>query len=76
MNKNVAGWVLLVGGVIGLFVVYTLRPPQGVGDAFHMAISGKQDYIKEPLYSWLLIACFAAAVVGAAILARALMRKR
>jgi|GEM_PF-3168403 len=68
MEKNVVGWFLFVGGIISLFFVYTMRPPQGIGDAFNMVLSGKQNYIREPVYSWLLIICFAAAVVGGATL--------
>lgn len=75
MKRDTLGWMLWIGGMIGLFVVYTLRPPAGIGDAFNMMLSGKQRYIREPVYSWLLVTCFAVSVVGAALLLRDLMKK-
>ena len=69
MDKKLTGWLLLVGGVIGLFVVYSMRPPHGLGDAYHMVVSGRDNYIKEPLYSWLVIGGFAATVIGGAVVA-------
>jgi hypothetical protein len=75
MEKNIAGWFLMIGGLICLFIIYTMRPPQGFGDAFNMLISGKQNYIREPLYSWLLIIFFAATILGGALLLRDFMKK-
>jgi len=48
------GWVLLIVGVVGLIVVYTYRPPSGIGQAFLRIAQGQNFFFKEPLYEILL----------------------
>jgi len=48
------GWVLLIIGVVGLIVVYTYRPPSGIGQAFMRLAQGQNFYFKEPIYEILL----------------------
>ena len=48
------GWILLIVGVVGLIVVYTYRPPSGIGQAFLRLTQGQNFFFKEPLYEILL----------------------
>ena len=48
------GIILLVVGIIGLIVVYSLRPPSGFGDALMMMGQGRNFYLKEPVYLMLM----------------------
>jgi hypothetical protein len=50
MKIDTTGLVVLLIGVIGLVVVYSLRPPSGVGEALVMLSQGRESFIKEPLY--------------------------
>lgn len=54
MNKKIGGMAMLVIGVIGLAIVYSMRPPSGFGEAIMMMGQGKQYFIREPLYYILL----------------------
>ena len=75
MRRDTLAWLLWIGGMAGLFVVYSLRPPASVGEVVNMMMSGKRDYIHDPVYTWLLVICFAVSVVGAAFLLRDLLKK-
>ena len=48
------GWVLLIIGVVGLIVVYSYRPPSGIGQAFMRLAQGQNFHFKEPVYEILL----------------------
>jgi uncharacterized membrane protein len=61
MKIDRTGLVALLIGVIGLVVVYSLRPPSGIGEALVMLSQGRESFIKEPLYE-ILLALFA--IVG------------
>jgi hypothetical protein len=63
---------LLAVGVVGLIVVYSMRPPDGIMDALGMLVQGKQRYIHAPLYQ-LLMALFAfLALAGGIVVLRRL----
>jgi len=49
MNKTAFGIILLIIGIIVLGVVYSMRPPAGLGEAFKM-MWHQENYIKEPYY--------------------------
>ncbi|MEX2402235.1 MAG: hypothetical protein WD423_15800, partial [Rhodothermales bacterium] len=42
-------------GVIGLAVVYSFRPPSGLGDALTMMGQGRDFYFEEPVYFALMV---------------------
>jgi hypothetical protein len=50
MSKATLGAIQTVVGILGLAVVYSVRPPSGFGEALMMLGQGKHQYIKEPLY--------------------------
>ena len=54
MNKTTQGTILLIIGIIVLVVVYSMRPPSGLGESFMNMWQGKQYFIKEPVYQILL----------------------
>lgn len=54
MSKTGVGTLLLLAGVIGLVLVYSMRPPSGIMDAFSMMAQGRQTFIKEPFYQVLI----------------------
>jgi hypothetical protein len=45
-----SGLILLAIGVVGLFLVYSHRPPRGFMEAMGMMMEGRQKYLKSPLY--------------------------
>ena len=75
MGRNFIGWFLFVGGIIGLFLVHSMHPPEGISDAFGMMLSGRENYIREPYYSWALMIFFAITVTGGAILLQSFVKK-
>jgi hypothetical protein len=51
MMKGSAGsYVMIALGVIGLVLVYSFRPPSGIGDAFSRLAAGQEYFLKEPVY--------------------------
>lgn len=42
-------------GVVGLILAYSFRPPSGFGEAIMMMGSGRDFYLKEPVYYLLMI---------------------
>lgn len=54
MNTKISGMVMLIIGVIGIAIVYSMRPPSGFSEALMMLGQGRQFFIKEPLYQILL----------------------
>lgn len=64
VNKKTVGIVMLVVGVLGLIIVYSMRPPSGIGDALNMLAQGKQNFIKEPYYEILMVVSAVVAVFG------------
>lgn len=65
MEKKTIGVILLIVGILGLVVVYSMRPPSGFGEALMMLGEGRQYYIKEPWYQLLLIVSFVISGFGA-----------
>lgn len=65
MKPATTGIVLGVIGIVGLVVVYSLRPPSGFGDALMMMAQGKEFFISEPYYQLLLGACVVLTGFGA-----------
>jgi hypothetical protein len=56
MPKKTTGIILLIVGIVGLVVVYSLKPPSGFGEALMILGEGRQYYLKEPWYQLFLIA--------------------
>jgi hypothetical protein len=56
-------WRLIIG-VIGLALVYSVRPPSGMGEAFMMLGQGRNWYLKEPIYLTLMVAFGLLALFG------------
>ena len=48
------GWVILIIGLVGLILVYSYRPPSGIGQAFIMLAQGQNFHFKSPVYEILL----------------------
>ena len=48
------GWVSSIVGVVGLIVVYTYRPPSGIGQAVLRFAQGNNFYFRTPVYEILL----------------------
>jgi hypothetical protein len=47
--------ITLIGvGALGLIVVHSFRPPEGILDAIGLLASGRQQFIRPPLYQLLL----------------------
>lgn len=56
MGRNAVGVILIVAGLMGLVVVYSMRPPSGFGEAMSMLARGRQYYLREgPYYFFMLI---------------------
>lgn len=60
---NLIGSVFIVAGVFGGAWVHSMRPPEGIGEAFARAAQGG-SYIKEPYYQGALAFCGLLAVGG------------
>jgi len=58
------GVFLLIIGVIAMFAVYSFRPPSGFGDAMMMMGSGRNYYLKEPIYLGLMAISVICSVLG------------
>lgn len=68
--KRSTAVVLLVLGVVGLVVVYSMRPPEGFMDALGMLAQGKQQFIHPPFYQLLMAVSGFCALAGGTILLR------
>ena len=64
MNKSTMGVIQMFAGVIGLGVVYSIRPPFGFGQALMMWGQGRHQYIREPVYEILLAICAVTSFLG------------
>jgi hypothetical protein len=55
----------LIGiGLVGLILVYSFRPPAGFMDAMNIAASGRDFYLREPVYYLGLLGFGALLVLG------------
>jgi hypothetical protein len=57
------GILLMLAAGAALVVIYSMRPPEGIGDAVRI-ISKGQDYIREPYYQVLLGVAGVTALIG------------
>jgi hypothetical protein len=63
--------LVLVGvGVLGLLVVYSMRPPAGFIDALGMMSQGRSHFVREPLYQILLGCSGLVTLIGSVGVAR------
>jgi hypothetical protein len=62
-GKVAVGVLLMLAAGAALFVIYSMRPPEGIGDAVRI-ISKGQDYIKEPYYQVLMGLAGVTALIG------------
>jgi uncharacterized membrane protein len=63
--------VKLIVGILGLVIVYSYRPPSGLGDALMMMGEGRNFYLKEPVYFFLMAVFAIVAILGVVDLVRA-----
>jgi hypothetical protein len=71
MGQKLFGVILLLVGVLGMVVVYSMRPPSGFGEAFMMLSRGKQNFIADPYYGILMVLCVLSGVWGVVKLIKA-----
>lgn len=76
MNRSAMGAFLLVVGVVGLFTVYSMRPPSGFIDAITILAQGRQQYINAPLYQILMALSGVVAFLGVYLLFVGLLQDR
>jgi hypothetical protein len=70
-----SGLVLLVIGIILLAYVHSMRPPEGLGDAFRMLMDGSDRYFKEPFYSLFMAGSAVIALIGVVLFISGLVKK-
>jgi len=71
MARNVVGVILIVAGLIGLALVYSMRPPSGLGEAMGMMARGRQYYLKEGPYYFFMLVSGLVSLSGLILLVRA-----
>lgn len=47
---TIKGIILLAIGIVAGSIVYSMRPPDGLGDAITMALQNKGNHLEEPVY--------------------------
>lgn len=65
MGKIIIGVILIIGGLFFAAGVYSMRPPENLGEVFDMMIQGRDRYIKEPAYQIMLVGSLLVSALGA-----------
>lgn len=70
------GLILLAIGVIGASFVYSLRPPDGLGDAIMMLAQGKEGYIEKPVFIALMSLFILIGITGLALYLKGIFSRK